>query len=253
MYCDMQNLEASSNTSAQISLPFGLLVEPDSEYYCRVDIEAQTQQERAAENYQASSANCTLTFDSLDSQSNVAISIDANLLSKFGIGDELVPNVDFITAKPGQIIGLNASIGADNSLKEQRFADICLSINANESICTSGFSFVSGVDNKFSEGFLNESLNINTGDQINFTCRTQQGRKGSCLMQAFLKLSEEDLANLSHGVIDRSSFYKLSPSSIEDYCESCVLNYTNEPEFVMFDTEEKKQERCKAVLSSAVF
>jgi hypothetical protein len=251
LICDRQNLEASSNSAWELEFPFGVLVQPDNEYYCDISVDATRQEKLPSERYTSMTANCELVFDSLDSKETVVTVLPANPFSSWQIADpQLLPDLSYTASTELQLSGLYVAIAADNSLPEQKFVDICFETELAQEICLQPFNFRSGVDGRYNQALLTEELTIEQGTDFSFSCRTQVGRQGGCDLFAYLQIPDEQLAALGNEPLNKRDFYDIDSSTVEEYCNNNVLLYSNQPSYIGIEGEQRRVERCQAILTS---
>lgn len=250
LICDQQNLETNSTASWQFSPSFGVILEPNSRYYCEVSIEVVRQDAQAASRYQAATSSCELETDSIESKDKLALSLSANGFTTWKSGANLHSGLEYSTSKQLNILQIYTAVAADLSLNEQLFTDICLLVDGNKQACAEGYTAYKGVDGRYSKPLWGQGQKITAAKTFTSQCRTQQGRDGSCLSYLFLEVDKGEIQALEGDILDRAAFYTTNSASVDKYCETNSFLFQNDYSFVNIGSN-RQVERCKAILSSS--
>ena len=244
--CNTQNLQAESTAVWEDQLAQPILVLPGTNYFCNVELGDYRQESISQESISSSNADCKLTFDSISTNNAVYTIISANALTTLAEGTALVPNLYYRANKDIVISTLYSSISADPRLGAQKFTNICL--NANESkYCLPDYAFNPQLDSHDSSSIKNISIIITKSAKFNFTCNTEQGKLGSCLIYAYIKIDPLELTNPN---FTRRSLFSAVSEDIKQYCQTAQYYYQNDFSLTDFADPKIKLSRCEAILSS---
>lgn len=243
--CHSQNLDTDSGIEWSKTLDMQILVEPENNYYCQLEVRSPSQANGLFQKVSTAAASCQLEFITVDSASNLVTSVPVNALAVLSQGPDLLSGLGngLTLNKSARLVGFDFDVAFDASLPEQEVYDLCVG-QGQSARCAANKSYFQGTA-RSDVSTTSADLQIEASEPLEVTCSTQSGRAGLCRAFLYFQTSVEQ--------VSASARVNLNPrvENISKYCREELYSYANHPAMIKFTSENEKITRCEAILSTS--